>query len=97
MMYYPAYPGPMPPSTNNLAIASVILAFVFPVAAIILGHVALSQINASRGAQVGRGLAITGLCLGYAFTALMLLVMIAILASPPTQSGLSGLLGPASV
>lgn len=89
-MYYPAYPGPMPPSTNGLAIASVILAFIFPVAAIILGHVALSQINASRGAQEGRGLAIAGLILGYTFTALSLLVMMIILIAAgthPTPSG----------
>lgn len=89
-MYYPAYPGPMAPSTNGLAIASVILAFIFPVAAIILGHVALSQINASRGMQEGRGLAITGLILGYSFTALSLLLMVFIVfvaATHPTPAG----------
>ncbi|MGH2485267.1 MAG: DUF4190 domain-containing protein [Ktedonobacterales bacterium] len=79
--YYPGYAGPMAPSTNSLAIASLILAFVFPVAAIILGHVALGQINASRGAQEGRGLAIAGLILGYTFTVLGLLLMCGILLS----------------
>ncbi|HKV86317.1 MAG TPA: DUF4190 domain-containing protein [Ktedonobacterales bacterium] len=79
--YYPGYAGPMAPSTNSLAIASLILAFIFPVAAIILGHVALSQINESRGAQEGRGLAIAGLILGYAFTVLGLLLMCGVLLS----------------
>lgn len=95
-MYYPGYPGPMPPSTNGLAIASVILAFVFPVAAIILGHVALSQINESRGAQEGRGLAIAGLILGYTFTALAFLFMLLILASVATHPNLHGALMPAT-
>jgi hypothetical protein len=93
-MYYPAYPGPMAPTTNGLAIASVILAFIFPIAAIILGHVALNQINESRGTQEGRGLAIAGLILGYTFTALalffMLLIMIAVATHP---NGAGGFLG----
>ena len=33
--------------------------------AVIFGHVALRQIKAGNGAQRGRGLAITGLVLGY--------------------------------
>jgi hypothetical protein len=33
--------------------------------AVIFGHVALRQIKAGDGAQRGRGLAITGLVLGY--------------------------------
>ena len=35
------------------------------VAAIVLGHVALRQINESGGRQVGRGLAVAGLVIGY--------------------------------
>lgn len=89
-MYYPAYPGPMAPSTNGLAIASVILAFIFPIAAIILGHVALSQINQSHGAQEGRGLAIAGLILGYTFTALVIVLMVLLtiaVANQPAPAG----------
>jgi Domain of unknown function (DUF4190)/Domain of unknown function (DUF1707) len=56
--------------TNGLAIASVVSAVVWmwwlgSLAAVIMGHVALRQINRSGGRQTGRGVAITGLALGY--------------------------------
>jgi hypothetical protein len=62
--------------TNGLAIASLILGFVWAawlgsIAAILLGHVALRQIRASGGRQTGRALAYGGLALGY-FGLLML-------------------------
>jgi hypothetical protein len=57
-------------TTNGLAIASLVLGFVWAVwlgsvAAVVLGHAALHQIRASGGRQTGRGLAITGLAFGY--------------------------------
>ena len=56
--------------TNGFAIASVVSAVVWmwwlgSLAAVIMGHVALRQINRSGGRQTGRGVAITGLALGY--------------------------------
>ena len=50
-------------STNNLAIAAFVLAFVAALPAVICGHIALGQIQ--RTGQSGRGLAIASLWLGY--------------------------------
>jgi hypothetical protein len=58
------------PTTNGLAVASLIAGF-FWVAwlgsflAVIFGHVALGQIKRSGGRETGSGLAIAGLVLGY--------------------------------
>jgi hypothetical protein len=59
-----------PPETSGKAIGSLIsglLAWIFPAAvvAIVLGHLALSEINKSAGRIRGRGMAIAGLVLGY--------------------------------
>jgi hypothetical protein len=87
---YPSYyAGPMPPSTNGLAIASlicsiasfVVLPFVGGVLGVVLGHVALSQINQSEGREEGRGMAIAGLIIGYANLALSLLVIALIIVA----------------
>lgn len=56
--------------TNGLAVASLVASLLWmgwfgSVAAIVLGHVALRQINESGGRQVGRGLAVAGLVIGY--------------------------------
>jgi hypothetical protein len=62
-------PGPARPrGTNGLAVASLVLGLLWlcwlgSVAAVILGHIALSQIK--RTGQAGRGIAIAGLVLGY--------------------------------
>ena len=66
--------------TNGFAIASVVSAVFWmwwlgSVAAIVMGHVALRQINNSGGRQTGRGLAITGLALGYLGLLTLALVM----------------------
>jgi Domain of unknown function (DUF1707)/Domain of unknown function (DUF4190) len=58
-------------TTNGLAIASLCAAVflwfgpVHAIAAVILGHAALYRIRRSGGTQKGRGLAITGLALGW--------------------------------
>jgi protein-disulfide isomerase len=54
---------PVLPSTNTLSIVSLITGFFCSIAAVITGHLALNQIR--RTGQAGRGLAITGLVLGY--------------------------------
>lgn len=77
---YPGYPGGPPPppppwgpvrSTNGLAIASLVLSIVGlwtcglgSVAAVVCGVVAMRQIDESRGAQDGRGLAVAGTAIG---------------------------------
>ena len=73
---FPANPGAAVPvaaagaETSGKAIASLIcgiLFLVFPtaVAAIILGHLSLSDIRHSAGRLTGRGMAVAGLVLGY--------------------------------
>jgi len=74
-----AYTEPQKPSGK--AIASLICGiffFVFPsaVAAIILGHISLSEIRKSAGRLAGRGMAVTGLVLGYAGVAAIPLILI---------------------
>ena len=62
------------PATNTLAILSLVFAFVFPVAGVVMGHVAKRQIRETG--EEGDGLATAGLWLGYAFTAIGLLVCV---------------------
>jgi len=62
----PGYGAPYNPTTNVMAILSLVFAFVFAPVAIVLGHMAKKQIR-ERGEQ-GEGLATAGLVLGYIFT-----------------------------
>lgn len=57
-------------TTNGFAIASLVLgliwmAWIGSVLAVVCGHLALAQIRRSRGTQVGKGIAVAGLALGY--------------------------------
>jgi len=69
-----AAPRPMaaaaPTSTNGLAITSLVLGICWifwlgSILALVFGYVGKSQINASDGAQGGKGLAIAGIVLGW--------------------------------
>ncbi len=60
--------------TNTYAFVAIIAAFVFPICGIIFGHLSLSQIK--RTGDAGRGLALTGLILGYAYFAFIILAVI---------------------
>jgi peptidyl-prolyl cis-trans isomerase B (cyclophilin B) len=84
---YPPYPsgpvpgppgyGPPPPpqSTNGLAIASLICAFLFFPLGIVFGHVSLSQIKKSR--EGGHGLAVAGLVISYVVAVLTVVAVVA--------------------
>lgn len=81
----PAFVRPVQ-RTNGFAIASVVSAVFWmwwlgSVAAIVMGHVALRQINRSGGRQTGRGVAITGLALGYLGLLTLALVMFGVALS----------------
>jgi peptidyl-prolyl cis-trans isomerase B (cyclophilin B) len=76
--YPQQYAAPMATGTNGLAIASLICAFFVPIVAIILGHIALSQIK--KTGQEGRGLALAGTILGYVFTGFIVLYFCAVIA-----------------
>ena len=70
-----------PPRNNGLAITSLILGILWicwigSILAVIFGHVGLSQIKKSNGAQGGRGFAIAGLVLGYLALAFLLLAIV---------------------
>lgn len=79
----PVVPTPAPAAgrpTNVLAIISLVAAFVFPLAGIITGHIALSQIK--KTGENGRGLALAGTVLGYVFTILYIIIIIASVLLP---------------
>lgn len=63
--------------TNVLAIIALVGAFVFPLAGVICGHIALSQIK--RTGESGRGLAIAGLVIGYIYIAFIILAVILVI------------------
>jgi type IV pilus assembly protein PilA len=70
-----------PTETSGKAIASLVcglIIFVFPssIAAIILGHLALSDIRRAAGRLTGRGMATAGLVLGYAGVCFIPIVLI---------------------
>jgi hypothetical protein len=68
------YPPPYGRSTNTMAILSLVLAFVFAPAGLILGIVARKQI--ARTGEEGSGLALAGIIVGGIFTAIFALMII---------------------
>jgi type II secretory pathway pseudopilin PulG len=84
----PPVPPPMGAQTSGKAIASLIcgcLFFIFPAAivAVVLGHLALSEVRKSAGGLKGQGIATTGLVLGYSgVVAIPLILIIAAIAIP---------------
>jgi hypothetical protein len=82
-----AVPYPGTPQTSGKAIGSLICGIIniFPlfIVAVILGHLALSDIKKSAGRLTGRGLAIAGLVLGYLGVAFIpFILIIAAIAIP---------------
>ena len=75
---YGAQPGygqpyaPVAAPTNTMAILSLVFAFIFAPAAIVMGHVARKQIR--QTGEQGEGLATAGLWLGYIFTGIGALI-----------------------
>ena len=79
---HPPQPPYGPPrGTNTMAILALVLAFVFPPAGIVLGHVAKKQIR--QTGEQGDGLATAGLVLSYAFTGIYLIACCGLLALVP--------------
>jgi len=87
----PAAPGPTwtgPTPTSGKATASLVCGLVFffwpatSIAAVVLGHIALSEIKRSAGRLAGRGMALAGLALGYIGLSFLPLLIIAAIAIP---------------
>ena len=80
----PPYQGqaPYPPyyarPTNNMAIAAIIVAFVFPPAGIVLGVIAKNQI--AQSGEQGEGLATAAIVIGSIYVALAVIAVIAFFA-----------------
>ncbi|MBN2311155.1 MAG: DUF4190 domain-containing protein [Candidatus Hydrogenedentes bacterium] len=81
---------PLEPPLNGMAVASLVVGILgivgcacFPVGivAIVLGHIAIHQINQAPDTYRGKGLAIGGLIMGYASLALFVLWIILSVAS----------------
>jgi hypothetical protein len=67
-----------PTGSNGLAVGALVCGLLgVSIPAIVLGHIALSQIKASGGRQGGRGMALAGLVLGY--VALVIVVVVFVL------------------
>jgi type IV pilus assembly protein PilA len=77
-----------PPTTSGKAVASLLFSFLFfffipALGAIVLGHLALSDIKKSAGRLKGHGIAVTGLVLGYlGVVSLPFILIIAAIAIP---------------
>lgn len=65
---------------SNLPIFALVGAFVIPIAGVILGHMAISQMNRGQISSANRNLARIGLIVGYIFTALSLMALIFVVA-----------------
>jgi hypothetical protein len=62
---------------EQLPLIALICGFVFPVAGIIIGHIALGQIKRGQISSQNKGMATAGTALGYAFTVLAIFSFIA--------------------
>jgi hypothetical protein len=83
----PAYGTPYqaaPPGTNIMAILSLVFAFVFAPAGIVLGHIAKRQLRTSN--ESGSGIATAGLILSYVFTALWVLGCVGVIILSATAN-----------
>ena len=91
-------PG-VPTPTSGKAIASLVCGvffFILPasIAAVVLGHLSLSEIKKSAGRVQGQGLAIAGLVLGYMGLAGIPFAIIAASAIPNWLRCTAGLVAP---
>jgi K+-transporting ATPase c subunit len=59
-----------PSGDSALPVLALIMAFVFPLAGAIIGHVALNQMRNGQIVDTNRSLAKSGMILGWVFTAL---------------------------
>ncbi|MEY4079106.1 MAG: hypothetical protein RIS80_875, partial [Actinomycetota bacterium] len=76
----PGQPQAWPKPESQLPLVSLILAFFFPIAGIVVGHIALGQMRRNEIPSTNEGMAKAGLILSYVFTALTVIVVVAYIA-----------------
>ncbi|WP_232004866.1 DUF4190 domain-containing protein [Mycobacterium sp. ACS1612] len=79
----PETPAPQQQETHTLATLSVVFAFVFAPAGLILGHLALSQIH--QTGQRGRDRALVGVTLSYVFITVVVVALLVAAAGVPAR------------
>jgi hypothetical protein len=72
-MSYPTPQNNQPSSDSALPVLALIMAFVFPLAGAIIGHVALNQMRDGRIVDTNRSLAKAGMILGWVFTGVLVI------------------------
>jgi len=65
---------------SNLPVFALVGSFVFSLAGVILGHIAISQMKRGQISSANRNLAVAGLVIGYIFTIISLISIIFVLA-----------------
>lgn len=62
-----------PQGDSPLPVLALVMAFVFPLAGAIIGHVALNQMRDGRIVDTNRSLAKAGMILGWVFTGVLVI------------------------
>jgi hypothetical protein len=75
-MSYPTPQNNQPSGDSALPVLALVLAFIFPIAGAIIGHVALGQMNRGQIVATNRSLAKAGVILGWVFTGLTFLFIV---------------------
>jgi hypothetical protein len=65
-----------PSGDSALPVLALVLAFIFPIAGAIIGHVALGQMNRGQIIDTNRSLAKAGVILGWVFTGLTFIFIV---------------------
>jgi hypothetical protein len=73
----PAQPQAWPKPESSLPLIALIGAFFFPLVGIIVGHIALGQMRRGEIPSSNQGIAKAGLILGYVFSALTAIIVVA--------------------
>jgi len=77
------------PTVSAYAVGSLLASFIFPILAVVFGHLAKAEIRRSKGFKTGDGIATAGLILGYLGiigVALGLIIYLVNLANTASQS-----------
>lgn len=92
----PGYGGPVRPTTNGFAVASLVLGIagfaiclIGAILALVFGYKARREIDASNGTQTGRGMAVAGIVLGWVWVGLFVAYLAIVVIVAIADSGSS--------